>query len=93
MIDLEEARRVAWEAAENAKTISEYPGLSQALLDPANTVRDLCDEVGRLKGERTEAARLGYCAGHNDTVESCYADPGEVARDICQELDEGRGET
>ena len=42
----------------------------------------------RLANARHEAARLGYCAGHNDTVEGTYADPAEVAADICQEMDD-----
>ena len=41
-----------------------------------------------LANARHEAARLGYCAGHNDTVEGTYADPSEVAADICQEMDD-----
>ena len=42
----------------------------------------------RLANARHEAARLGYCAGHSDTVEGTYADPAEVAADICQEMDD-----
>ncbi len=37
---------------------------------------------------RIEAARIGYIAGHNDTVESRYGDPDEVAADICGDLDD-----
>lgn len=46
------------------------------------------DKQNRLRRSRIEAVRIGYIAGHNDTVESRYADPEEVAQDICQELDE-----
>ncbi len=42
----------------------------------------------RLANARHEAARLGYCAGHSDTIEGTYADPAEVAADICQEMDD-----
>ena len=41
-----------------------------------------------LANARHEAARLGYCAGHNDTVEGTYTDPSEAAADICQEMDD-----
>lgn len=43
-----------------------------------------------LNERRIEAARLGYMAGHDDTVESRYGDPDEVARDLCQDLDDER---
>lgn len=45
-------------------------------------------EVARASDIRcVEAARLGYCSGHDDTVEGRYSDPSEVARDIVDELE------
>ena len=44
---------------------------------------------GMLRDERkraSEAARIAYMAGHNDTVEGVYGDPDEVAEEICLDL-------
>jgi len=43
-------------------------------------------EVKRLTGLCIDAARIGYEAGHHDTVESRYADPREIAEDIVGDL-------
>ena len=45
------------------------------------------DRIKQLKAARVEAARIGYMAGHDDTVESRYGDPQETAEDICEEMD------
>ena len=34
----------------------------------------------------TAGIRLGYMAGHNDSVEGGYADPGEFAADYAPEV-------
>ncbi len=48
---------------------------------------EVCSEIARLRAERVDAARSGYLAGHNDTVEGQYGDPGDIAEEICEEID------
>lgn len=62
------------------------------LLRLRDRVADLEDALcTRLANARHEAVMLGYCAGHNDTVEGTYGDPSEAAADICHEMDETKG--
>ncbi len=51
----------------------------------AKASRDAESLVVELRADRVEAARLGYMAGHDDTVEGRYGDPLEVAVDLCAE--------
>ena len=55
------------------------------------TLSVVAAERDRYRDRCIAAARLGYMAGHDDTVESCYGDPDEVAKDLCLELDEDGG--
>jgi transcriptional regulator with XRE-family HTH domain len=81
----QQAEIEAWKTASQLEVGGDPDGLFPRHL--AAYIAELDALCVRLSKERHEAARLGYCAGHNDTVEGTYADPGEVAADICQEID------
>jgi len=87
MINLEEARGVAWDAAKTAQTKGFH--YLRVLDIAANTIRDLCEEVERLRGREREieAAMIGYMEGRDDTTEGRCADPLEAAQEICKKVD------
>jgi hypothetical protein len=47
----------------------------------------LLARVAHLTESRIDAARIGYKAGHHDTVEGSYGDPDDQAATICEDLD------
>jgi len=76
----------AWKGASQLEIAGDPDGILPRHLAAYIAEQDaLC---ARLANARHEAARLGYCEGHNDTVEGTYSDPSEVAAYICQQMDD-----
>jgi hypothetical protein len=76
----------AWKAASQLEIAGDPDGILPRHL--AAYIADQDALCTRLANARHEAARLGYCAGHSDTVNGTYSDPSETAADICQEMDD-----
>jgi len=94
----EDAARMSTVIAEQQAEIDAWKDASQLEIagDPDGILpRHLAEYIAnqdalctKLANARHEAARLGYCAGHSDTVDGTYADPSEAAADICQDMDD-----
>jgi hypothetical protein len=92
IISEKQAEIDAWKVASGLEIAGDPDGILPRHLAAYIAEQDaLC---ARLANARHEAARLGYCAGHSDTVNDTYYDPSEAAADICQEMedDERMGE-